>query len=198
MNPQHPGCYGLPSAVSASCRSCVLCPVRGGCVFDAEQLLASMPNNPLTQRERLALSVTRQALVSAPPMQGRAAPEPTVVASVRGVKRISLNAQQLDEIARLPARVASQVKTLMERGWFVYAKGELRAGRNPADKGWKKVLCQLLLRGGGSRAELELAFCQQLDMSAGSARMQASAGLAIFAAGRLATERFGRIELSPN
>ena len=87
---------------------------------------------------------------------------------------------------------------LLERGWFDFAKGEIRAGRNPADKGWKKVFCELLINGNATRRDLELAFVEQLDMSPGSARAQVSVGISIFAAGRLATEVSGRVVLNPN
>lgn len=198
MNFDHPGCFGLPSVVSASCRSCQQCPSRGDCIGEADALLADMPDNPLTQRERLSLSVTRQALMGTPPSMGRGPGQPGVVANARGVKRIVLTPSQLDEIGRMSSRVASQVRTLMEKGWFVYAKAEMLTGRNPGGKGWKKVLCGLLCAGGCTREQLELAFCEQLGMTPGSARMQVSAGMAIFAAGRLATECHGRITISPN
>lgn len=198
MKENNPGCYGLPSTVSASCRSCCLCPVRGGCAFEASELLESMPESPLTQRTRLALSLTRQAFTSVPQPGRGSVSQPVVVASPGGIRRIALSQEQLADLATLPPRVAKQVKTLKERGWFRFAKAELVAGRNPADKGWKRVLCHLLLTGGGTRASLELAYCEQLAMTPGSARMQVSAGLAVFAAGRLATVQFGRIELLPN
>ena len=195
---EHPGCFGLPSAVSANSNSCRVCPSRVGCVYEASAFLDSLPNNPLTQRERLTLTVTRQALTSSPRAGEGSEVSPVVVASSRGVRRIALTQAQLDYIAPLPQKVASQVKKLMERGWFEFAKAELRAGRNPAAKGWQRVLCATLLKGGATRATLELAFVEQLGMTSKSARVQLSVGLAIFAAGRLATEKFGQVSLSPN
>ena len=195
---EHPGCYGLPTAVSATSPSCRDCPSRGGCVYEAFLLLDSLPVNPLTQRERLTLTVTRQALAASPRARGRAVVPPLVVASSRGVKRIALNQEQLAHVAALPAKVASQVKKLLERGWFEFAKGELRAGRNPASKGWQRILCAHLLTGGATRTQLELALVTELQISPPSARVQLSVGIAIFAAGRLAIETFGQVKLLPN
>jgi len=193
-----PGCYGLPTAVSANSQSCRECPVRGACVFEATAFLESLPTNPLTQRERLSLTLTRQALASTPSGSEGTAPAQRVVASSRGVKRIELTPGQLGSIAALPQRVGSQVKKLMERGWFDFARQELHAGRNPASKGWQRVFCSALLAGGASRSELELALVESLDLSEASARVQVSVGMAIFAAGRVATERFGKFSVSPN
>jgi len=195
---ENPGCYGLPTAVSALSPSCRACPVRAGCAHAAFALLELLPDNPLTRRERLSLSVTRTALASTPPGDAGTPTPARVAASPRGVKHLILTPPQLAALAHYPERIASQVRQLLQRGWFDFAKAELRAGRNPADKGWKKVLCAQLLAGPSSRRDLELALVQQLKLSPASARMQASVGLAIFAAGRLASERFGQVALQPN
>lgn len=193
---ENPGCYGLPSAVSATCRSCVECPVRSGCLVDAGALLERLPDNPLTKRERLSFALTNKALTSVPRRAGDTNPQLTVAASSRGLKRVTLAQSEEQMIQTLPDRVAKQVRQLMERGWFDFARSELRAGRNPATKGWKKVLCECLLKGNVSRPGLVLALTEQLNLTPASAKVQASVGISIFAAGRLATEQFG--QLVPN
>lgn len=195
MSALHPGCYGLPSAVSVNSASCRACAFATGCVSAASALLESLPNNPLTRRERLSLVLTRRVLASVPP-QG--ADPDVVTTSRRGVKRLVLGAAQLQALAGLPPRVAAQLRADTERGWFDFARRELATGRNPATKGWKKLLCAALLTGGVTRAELQTAFVEQLCMTPGSARAQVSVGIAYFAAARLASERFGRFTLTPN
>lgn len=195
---ERPACHGLPTAVSAACASCRSCEFASTCVHEAFELLDQLPVTPETQRERLTLAVTRRALAGVPRLRSKGEGAPLVTASSRGITRLVLTDAQEQELKRLPAKVASQVRQLLQRGWFDYAKSELRAGRNPADKGWKQVLCRLLLAGEPTRAQLELALVEQLDLSPASAKVQASVGLAVFAAGRLATERLGRIALNPN
>jgi len=189
---EHPGCHGLPSAISASSPSCCVCPFRDGCGYKASVLLESLPDNPLTQRERLSLTLTRRALASSPQTNGG-----QVSTSTRGVRRGTLSVSQLGEIATLTPKIASQVRRLASLGWFDFAKQELRAGRNPAGKGWRRILCAMILTG-GTRATLELALVEQMGLTPGSARMQASVGLSIFAAGRIATMQFGQITLLAN
>jgi hypothetical protein len=157
-----------------------------------------MNETPLIKRERQVLTLTRQALTSMPVHRVEGKVAPLIVASTRGVSRLVLTQAQLDDIALLPKKVASQVKRLQERGWFQFAKTEMRAGRNPASKGWLRVFCAKLIKGGIERDNLVLALSESLDLSPASARVQASVGISIFAAGRLATERFGKFELHPN
>jgi hypothetical protein len=195
---EHPGCYGIPSAVSASCASCLTCPSRAGCVSEAYAILESLPDNPITQRERQTLTITRIALTEMPRARGRALIPTVVVATSRGRSRIVLCDQQLRQIALLPARVASQVRRLSETGWFSFAVSEMREGRNPATKGWQRVFCRALLAGGASRAALEMALVEQLSMTEASAQVQVSVGLSIFAFGRVATLQLGHFTLSQN
>jgi len=190
---EHPGCYGLPTAISASSLSCRVCPERVGCGYEAFVLLESLPNNPLTQRERLALALSRRALASSPQTNAD-----QVSTSTRGIQRGALSESQLGEIATLPTRVATQVHRLTSLGWFDFAKQELRAGRNPARKGWQRIFCELLLAGGASSATLELALVERMGLMPGSAKAQVSMGMSIFAAGRIATRQFGQFTLLPN
>lgn len=198
MKFENPGCYGLPTAVSATCSSCRTCPSRAGCVVEAISLIESLPDTPLTRQERQSLSLTRTALTEAPRRFGGVVGTPMVVASPTGRHKLLLAPSQLDQIARLPAKVASQVKKLTETGWFSFAKSEMQEGRNPASKGWQKVFCQALLTGGASRAGLELALVEQLCMTRASAQVQVSVGLSIFAFGRVATLQLGHFALSHN
>lgn len=198
MNIEHPGCYGMPTAVSAGSASCRACDFRIDCSYQAYALLETFPNNPLTQRERLALTVTRIALTGMP--QGSARTEgstaPVAYPYVEG--RVALSLATLDSLSRLSGKVAAQARQLMERGWFDFARSELAAGRNPAAKGWKKIFCAALLHTQCTRASLELALVQQMNLSPSSARVQVSVGISIFAVGRIATERFGQFALTPN
>lgn len=198
MRQNAPGCFGLPTAVSANSSSCNLCPSRPDCLYEARCFLETLPDNPLTQRERLALAVTCSAFASSPPKEGGAVNTPRVVASSRGFKRMVLSAAQLDSVAQLPIKVATQVRQLLQRGWFDFARCEMKLGRNPAGKGWRKVFCDLLLAGGARRAGLELALVEQLDLSPAAARVQASVGVSVFVAGHIASERFGQFTLGPN
>jgi hypothetical protein len=195
---EHPGCYGLPVAISATSPSCRVCESRSACCLQAFSLLESLPRNPLTSRERLALVVKQTALTSLPPPREGGTVRPIAVANARGVSRVVLSQVALDDIALLPVRVGSQVRKLTATGWFAFARLELKTGRNPSAKGWRQVFCGLLLNGPFSRADLEIAFVDRLGLSAESARVQASFSIAIFFAGRIAREQFGRISLTPN
>jgi hypothetical protein len=168
------------------------------CVSAAEQLLDQLPDTPLTRRERQSLSVTAQALASAPQRAGRGRAVLEVVASRRGVKRIALTAQQQAKLTMLPERVAAQVRKLMELGWFDYAKKELLAGRNPGAKGWRHVFCERLLLGGATRGQLQIAFMERLDLKEASAKVQVSLAVAVFAAGGLVREIQGKLRVSAN
>lgn len=192
------GCFGLPSAISFNCATCRSCSRSSGCVSVSAAFLESLPDTPEIARERLSFAVTARAFASAPAGAGEGRASPALVASTRGLKRLQLTDTQEDMLKTLPTKVAAQLRTLMERGWLDFAKVELRHGRNPAGKGWRKVFCDFLLAGGGARASLELALVERLEMSPSSARVQVSVGMAIFASGRLATEVFGKIQLLPN
>lgn len=98
----------------------------------------------------------------------------------------------------LAPRVRSQCQSLLERGWFAHAKEELKAGRNPASKGWKRVFCDMLLAGGCSRSDLRMAFMQSCAMKDASAAVQVSNAVSIFSAGRLIREHLSTITVSHN
>lgn len=195
---EHPACFGSPVSVSANSASCRACPGAASCVVVALKVLDQLPDSPLTRRERLALTVTRQALTSAPQGQGGNAPSRTVVANSRGVKRMTLTPDEEARLRTLPGRVASQARQLFERGWFAFAKREMLAGRNPADKGWKRVLCAQLIADGCSRADLQRAFQEQLGLKEASAKVQVSTAVAVFLAGGLVREFGGALRLSSN
>lgn len=91
------------------------------------------------------------------------------------------------------------VERLRKTGWFALAKRELAMGRNPAPKGWQRLLCDFLLRGGAARDELRLALQTELQMTPGSAKVRASRGIAVFVAGELIAETSpGRFTLRQN
>lgn len=194
----NPGCFGLPMAVNASSSSCRACLYSGGCLTAATLFLEQLPDNQTTRRERQAIALTRIGLVGAPAPAGEGLPLPVVTESSRGLRRISLTPAQDQMVSTFPPRIAKPLRQMLERGWFDFAKVEIANGRNPADKGWKKVLCSFLLNGGVTRDDLILAFTQQLNLKPASATTQASVGIAVFAAGHLASERFGKILFNPN
>jgi hypothetical protein len=150
------------------------------------------------QRERLALSVTRQALTRSPVLRDVGRVGQGVVASSRGVKRLTLTAHDQALIDKLPKRVGTAVKRLMELGWFAYARSELMAGRNPATKGWMRVMCAKLLQGPVSRPQLQLAFQQELGMTPASAKGQVSVSIAILFAGGIVREGRAGAYFSPD
>jgi hypothetical protein len=193
-----PVCFGSIVSVNAASRTCRACEHAPGCVSAAGALLDQLPVTDHTQRARLDWAVACKALAGTPARAVKGEGAPTVTASTRGVKRIDLSTAETALVAALPPRVASPVRQLLQRGWFDFARRELAAGRNPAAKGWMRVTCQALLDGRPTRAELLLAFQQQLGLSEPSARVQASIALAVFAAGQLAHEAGGRIRVTAN
>lgn len=168
------------------------------CLNAADAFLAKQPASPLIQRERLTLSVTRQALVRSPVSVPGGEQGDAVMASSRGIKRLPLTDAERTLIEQLPARVASTVKRLLERGWFAYARNELMAGRNPGTKGWMRVTCAKLLQGPVTRPALQLAYQQELDLGASSAKVQASIAIAVLKAGRIVRETARGAEFTPD
>jgi hypothetical protein len=89
-------------------------------------------------------------------------------------------------------------KQLFERGWFDFARRELRAGRNPGRKDWQRIFCAGLLQGGTTRDSLQLAFQEQIGLKSASARVQVSKAVSLFLAGGLVRENAGRLVINPN
>ncbi|MCY1204640.1 hypothetical protein D9M72_161720 [compost metagenome] len=193
-----PACHGMASAVSAQSPTCQACPHARSCVRDAALFLVGLPDSEVVRRERQLIVVTGKALLHLPLTRVKGEGAPLVVASTRGVQRVSLTPKEEALVQGLPKRVASQVRSLMTTGWFEFARTELLAGRNPADKGWKDTYCRQLLGGQATRETLRLAFMQELNLTAASAKVQLSNALSIFAAGNLAVETGGKLQLVAN
>jgi hypothetical protein len=194
---ERPGCYGSAVAVSAENPSCRACASRVGCVLTASQLVARMPDSAHARRARQALAVARTVLLTPPEHGVRGEPARAVVASSRGRKRMTLSEREEAIVARLPAKVASAVRSAFESGWFEHARTELAAGRNPAEKGWRKVLCHAML-GQWSRPQVIAAFQGELGLTESSAKVQVSVGIAMFAAGGLIVDAGGRLRFNPD
>lgn len=184
----HPACFGSPVAVSHLCETCRTCRGNIACLAQAIEFLETLPNSPLTQRERQRIALSRQALAGAPVAPG------AVVTS----KRIALSAEQEGVIAGLGKAVASMARQLFERGWYEFARRELKAGRNPGRNDWQRILSAGLIRGGISRDALQLAYQEQLNLTPGSARVRVSKAVSVFLAGRLITEVSGKLVINPN
>jgi hypothetical protein len=189
-----PGCHGSAVAVSALSPTCQSCGFARSCVGEAGAFLLTLPATPITTRARKSLAVTARALLSKPQtaVEGEGTPEQRPAPTST---RAPLTAAEESLLACLAKRVRSQAKTLMETGWFDFARGELAAGRNPADKGWRHIFCQQLLAGSATRASLRAAFAEQLDLTPQSAKVQMSTAVSIFAAGQLAVESGGVLRL---
>lgn len=194
---EHPGCYGLPSAISESSPSCRVCPSNGSCGIEAQALLGGLPESPLIKRERQSLATTCRVLASVRSGGEGVGSSEVVRTSCRGVKRIALSPKQEEQIALLPVQVRTAFRRLMELNWFEFAKAEMLAGRT-SGSGWQKVFCSMLVANNCTRGALTLAFQTELGMTASSAKVKASLAIKIFSLGRLATEQFGQIVLSRN
>lgn len=180
-----PACHGSPVAVSHLCETCVRCASSSSCLSDASRFLEKLPDSDVTQRERLRIAVVRQALWGSPHEQGGGPPStPT---------RLALTQDQEQLVAGLSAQVGSLVRGLLERGWFEYARRELDHGRNPGRNPWQRLLCAGLMRGGISRADLQMAFEQELSLKPSSAKVRVSKAVGVFLAGRLITEVSGKL-----
>lgn len=182
-----PFCLGLPSVVSATSSVCVRCTEVRKCLTLAETRLAAMPDLPEVDTARRNVAVARSALAGPTTAPAKA--------STRGVVRRKLTERELSRIKGLPPRVACQVRTLLERGWFEFARVELAAGRNPAKKGWMRVVFQQILERRATRESIKLAFVEELGMKPKSAIVQASLGIATLVALDLVREVAGRIVL---
>lgn len=184
----NPACFGSPVAVSHLCETCRVCPGRVACAVTATQFLESFPTSPSITRERERMSLVRQALTSSP-AQGQGAGT---------TKRVPLNAKQQGVLDGMAKQTASLVRQLFEKGWFDFARREMAAGRNPGKKDWQKLLCEALMNGGTTRADLVMAYRDKLGMTPGSAKVRASKAVAVFTAGNLLVERDGYLYLSLN
>ena len=195
---EKPGCFGLPIAVSANSASCQSCLNKVSCLFEADTFLGQLSESATVKRERLILSLTQTALAGTP-RTGEATRAPMLVAeSSRGRRTIPLTQAQADAFAVYPDRIRSSLIKLSREGWFKFARSELLAGRNPANKGWKKVFCDSLLSGGITRTDLTQAVASGCGIKPTAARMQVSVGVSIFTVGKVAVEKFGKLVLDPN
>jgi hypothetical protein len=176
-------CHGMAVAVSARSPACLRCPSALSCIATAERRAASEGEGSAQVRQHLSL--VREALLKHAAPATLVDPTPPVTASSRGVLRIKLTDQDRQFLSSLPQRVAGPTRNLMERGWFPYARRELRAGRNPVQKrGWKQVLCSSVLES-QSRGQFEARLQRDLGLTSGSARAQCSFALSIFRAGKV-------------
>lgn len=182
-----PACHGSAVAVSASSETCRACPHSRSCLRDARAFVLALPDDELSQGARRQLALTTRALLTTPASAPEGQGAPTT--------RAPLTVAESALVASLPKRVASQVRGLLETGWFDYARSELAAGRNPAAKGWKHVYCQQLLTGRATRETLRMALIESLDLTPASAKVQLCNALSIFAAGNLAVESGGQLRL---
>ena len=188
---------GLPSAICAESVSCRACSFSAQCGIAASEMLESMTTTPIIKRERLRLVVTIGALAGVPlrPTRTRAPAHPEE-APCAG--KIPLTKERLEEIGGMSKKVGQQVLRLSQNGWFSFARAELKAGRNPAEKGWKYILCASLLLGGTTRRDFELAMVEKIGITPAAAKTQASLGFSIMAAGRVANEVSGVLKIAPN
>lgn len=177
-----PTCFGLSACVSAQSPKCQACAQAQACASLALVDLELAPASEELRAERQRLSGLMQRFASAPR------------AGEQGQGRGTAAALEL----KLSPRVASQVRNLMEKGWFAFARQELLNGRNPAKKGWREVFCRLLLERRCSRHTLQFALMTELDLTEGSARAQASNAIATMAAGGLVVEINGSLRFTPN
>lgn len=189
MTHENPGCYGLPVAVNANSKSCLECAVKVACVGLAFSFVQSLPESVTSSRERRSISITLDAFRGTPLQSSGADPSVLVSTTTRGVKRIRIAEQEKERFNQLPSRVATQVLRLSELGWFNFARGEINVGRNPGKGGWKFSFCSALIDGGVTRQQLELKVSSENKISPRAAQTQVSVGLAIFAAGGLASIR---------
>lgn len=180
-------------AVSHLCETCRACPAAAACVQRASRFLNAQPDSPLMQRERLRITVVRQALASTPPAGGEGQGAPALKPG-----RLALTATQQETVARLPSQVATAAKKLFERGWFAFAHREMLAGRNPGRDGWQRILCRHLIGDGVSRRDLQMEYQQTLHMTPGSAKVRVCKAVSLFAAGGLVVEFDNRLQLRRN
>lgn len=185
-----PACFGMPVAVSDLSPTCRECPNQNACTAQALSFLDTLSNTESVKQERQRIALVRQGFASTP----HAATDP----EGRAGARRALTPEQESVVAQLPQQVATMVKKLFASGWFEFARRELHAGRNPGRNDWQRLLCGGLLRGGITRAQLQLAYQDKLGMTAGSAKVRVSKAVATFLAGRLLIEREGSLQLSHN
>lgn len=183
-----PACFGSPTAVSHLCETCRSCVAASACVSQAISLLESFRVTPLLQRERQRLSLFSQVVTDAP--RGRQIPDtPT---------RTGLTAKQEAVVSGLGSAAGSMARQLFQKGWFSFAKSEMRAGRNPGRNDWQRILCAALMDGGTSRTALQVSYQEQLNLTPGSARVRVSKAVTVFLAGGLLYESNGKLQLSQN
>lgn len=150
--------------------------------------LEGFPETPSLTRERQRMSLVRQALA-----------DPSCEETEVGTStRVPLTAEQTQVVSGLAKQTASLVRQLFERGWFDFAGREMMAGRNPGKKDWQRIFCDRLIKGGVTRADLTLAYQQELSLTQGSARVRTCKAIAAFLAGGLIVERSGYLQLTKN
>lgn len=184
-----PACFGSPVVVSHLCETCRSCSFVFSCLNQAESMLSRFADTETASRERQRLALSRQALTSSPSES---------VGAGGSIKRATLSSEQENALSRLGKATSSLSRQLLEKGWFEFARSEMRAGRNPGKKGWQQILCDFLIQGGVSRGDLQLAYQEQLNLTPGSARVRVSKAVSVFFAGRLIIETNNKIVLAGN
>lgn len=175
-------CHGLAACISLTSPKCGACSSAHSCASLALLDLELSGDLFGIGAERQRLNLFAQRSLGTPSGEAKGMGDRSPVAN----------------LTSLAPRVASQVKRLSGKGWFAFARQELQLGRNPAEKGWRKVFCRLLLERRCSRHALHHALMSELGMTDGSARAQASVAISIMAAGRLAVEVRGQVRFTPN
>jgi hypothetical protein len=192
----HPRCYGMAVVVSAQSAVCQRCESRSGCLAQASIVASKLPDSPLTQVLRQHIALVTEAIASSPHGAGEGSVARVITASTRGVVRIDPTQVQLDYLTKLPPKIAGFVDNMIRRGWIVFARQELMAGRNPARNGWKYSLCESILAC-ESRSDFSKRLAKS-GLNAGSVKAQSSLALAIFKAAGLLLERNGQLVVSQN
>lgn len=180
-------------AVSHLCESCRECSIKTACVEQAIGFLQGMRGDSENlKRERLRLAAVRQQLVNVPLVGAVPNPKQSARRAPTGIAP-----DQERVIAGLATHLRVTARKLFATGWFDHARREMLAGRNPGRNDWQRVMCDALMRG-LPRAQLQLAFQEQMGLSSASAKVRTSNAVNLFTAGRLLIETEGRLQIRQN
>lgn len=214
LNQKAPGCYGAASVYSSDssvCRGCVAYETCGSTsLATLESIRATVDVRDLLKRHAAARAKAEPAPVAPQPIEKRPPPAQPRLAN-RQIERktpqekvtFELTTEMSSTIERIAAqnkKAADQATTLCKMGRINDMRAMLPKRVNPfAESGpsFLRVVCDHLINGGFTRAELRVAMAQALAWTEETAASHISMAIAILGAFRIVGKDGEKIVLHP-
>lgn len=185
MNPR---CFGLPSVFHRDTPTCAKCPVMTEC--EKAALAKALALAPYVQIGDVVMRLRNRGESTTPAAVDT---QLTVVQRTTREEKLRLALTEGDRavIAKMPVKVREKAEYIMRAGKDVEARESLSRGVNPFPLDGSRYLhvaCDLLIKGGFTRAELRDAYMERLGWSRATAASEVSTVVNIFPALKFAKE----------